>query len=92
MELGEEKEEGREDAQALSSAGPASGCWKGPATSCAFLGRNTLSVLRAHLRSWYILEENYLLPLNPTEWGRKGMVLHTRKGYFQQEGAAVFPL
>lgn len=52
---------------------------------------NTLSVLRAHLTSWYTLAENYPLPLNPTKWGRKGMLLHT-KGYFEQEGAGVFPL
>lgn len=33
---------GKEDAQALSFAGPASGCYKGSATFCAFLGFNTL--------------------------------------------------
>lgn len=58
-----------------------SGCCNGPATFCAFLGLNTLSVLRAqgwstssHLRRWCILEKkkqtNY--PLGPPEPHHKG--------------------
>lgn len=75
--------------------GPPLGCFNGPVTFCAFLGLNTLSVLRAqgwstssHLRKWYILEKKKKktqkttpwAPLNPTMRGGKGMVLHTREG------------
>lgn len=86
---------GKKDSQALSSAGPASGCCRGPATFCAFLGFNTLqsSGLRAG-GPVLILEASHFRrklppPPKPHNVGKERNCF-TYKGYFQQ-GMASFP-